>query len=366
MREMTIGTRRIADDTGAYVIAEIGHNHEGSLAKAEELLRRAAAAGATAAKLQKRDNKTLFTRAMYDQPYTGRNSFGPTYGSHREALEFGREEYLQLARLAQELGIDFFSTAFDLPSVDFLMELDLPAIKIASADVTNTPLLRYAAGTGKALIVSTGGATMDEVRIACDTVLPVNPNLALLQCTAVYPAAPADLNLSVITTFRQEYPDVVIGFSGHDLGPELSWVAYALGARVIEKHVTLDQSRPGSDHHFSLEPVQLAELTGGLHRTQQALGSPDKGCSETEAPAVRKMGKKLVAARDLPAGHALTERDVVCKSPGDGLKPYQLGEVLGRMLRQPLSADDDIRLDQLSLDDALDLDLLAAGAGHRG
>src|SRR6266581_7875686 len=156
MRQMTIGTRRIGDDTGAYVIAEIGHNHEGSLAKAEELLRRAAAAGADAAKLQKRDNKTLFTKAMYDQPYEGRNSYGPTYGTHREALEFGRREYLRLAGLAAELGIDFFSTAFDLPSVDFLMELDLPAIKIASADVTNTPLLRYAASTGRALIVSTG------------------------------------------------------------------------------------------------------------------------------------------------------------------------------------------------------------------
>jgi len=339
LRELRIGDRRIADDTDAYVIAEIGHNHEGSLERAEELFRQAAAGGAHAAKLQKRDNRSLFTKAMYNEPYTGRNSYGATYGLHREALEFGRAEYRHLAAVAADLGIDFLSTAFDLPSVDFLVDLDLPAIKIASADVTNTPLLAYAAKTGKPLIISTGGATMDEVRRACDTVLPINSDVALLQCTAVYPAAPSDLHLSVISTYRAAYPETVIGFSGHDLGPELSWIAHALGARVIEKHFTLDHSRPGSDHHFSLDGPQLAELTAGLRRTHQALGKPAKGRSETEAKAVRKMGKKLVAARDLPAGHVVTEQDVACKSPGDGMKPYQLDEVLGRVLRVEIAED---------------------------
>ncbi len=166
-RELTIAGRTISDDTDAYVIAEIGHNHGGDLREAEELLRKAAEAGAHAAKLQKRDNKALFTAKMYNEPYTGRNSFGPTYGTHREALEFGWREYTHLAPLAAELGIDFISTAFDFPSVDFLVELDVPAIKMASADLTNTPLLTYAATTGKPLIVSTGGADMDEVRHAC-------------------------------------------------------------------------------------------------------------------------------------------------------------------------------------------------------
>ncbi|WP_229789399.1 N-acetylneuraminate synthase family protein [Pilimelia terevasa] len=339
MRELHISDRRIADDTAAYVIAEIGHNHEGKLEKAEELFRQAAAAGASAAKLQKRDNKALFTKQMYDQPYTGRNSYGPTYGAHREFLEFGRAEYAHLAALARELGIDFFSTAFDLPSVDFLMDLDLPAIKIASADLTNTPLLAYAAKTGKALVVSTGGATMDEVRRAVDTILPINDRLALLQCTAVYPAGPEDLHLSVIGTYRREFPGVVVGFSGHDLGNEASCLAYTLGARVVEKHFTLDQSRPGSDHHFSLDPPLLGELVASLARTRQALGAPAKVCSDKEAPAVRKMGKKLVAARDLPAGHLVTAEDVACKSPGDGMKPYQLDEVVGLRLRTPLPAD---------------------------
>ncbi|MDJ1132752.1 N-acetylneuraminate synthase family protein [Streptomyces iconiensis] len=360
MRELEISGRRVADDTGAYVIAEIGHNHEGSLEKAEELFRQAAAAGASAAKLQKRDNKALFTREMYNRPYTGRNSYGATYGEHREFLEFGRDEYLHLAKLAQELNIDFFSTAFDMPSVDFLVDIDLPAIKIASADLTNTPLLAYAAKTGKTLVVSTGGASMEEVRQAVETILPINDRLALLQCTAVYPAGADDLNLSVIETYRREFPDVVIGFSGHDLGNEASCLAYAVGARVVEKHFTLDQSRPGSDHHFSLDPSLLADLTVSLDRVHRSLGSPEKVCSEDEAPAVRKMGKKLVAVRDLPAGHTVTADDVIAKSPGDGMKPYRLDEVLGRTLREPLDADGDFT------PELLDEPLVAAGISRTG
>ncbi|SDX83344.1 N-acetylneuraminate synthase/sialic acid synthase [Amycolatopsis xylanica] len=367
MRELHIGDTRVADDTEAYVIAEIGHNHGGSLDKAEELFRQAAASGASAAKLQKRDNQALFTKAMYNEPYTGRNSYGPTYGAHREALEFGRREYVHLAGVAAELGIDFISTAFDLPSVDFLAELDLPAIKIASADLTNTPLLAYAAKSGKPLIVSTGGADMSDVRRAMDTILPITTEVTLLQCTAVYPATPQDLNLAVIDTYRAEFPDVVIGFSGHDLGPEASWIAYARGARVIEKHYTLDRGLPGSDHKFSLDTPQLARLVEGLAETRAALGSPVKACSETEAPAIRKMGKKLVAARDLPAGHELTEADITFKSPGDGLKPYQLDVVVGRVLQDAIDTDGDITLAVLVPEDPeSELDTLLAGADSGG
>lgn len=347
VRELDIADSVIADDSEAYVVAEIGHNHEGSLSKAEKLFRAAAAAGASAVKLQKRDNPTLFTKAMYDQPYTGRNSYGPTYGKHREALEFGKREYAYLVELAAELNVHFISTAFDFPSVDFVADLDLPAIKMASADLTNTPLLGYAAKTGKPLIVSTGGASMDDVRRACDVILPLNRNVAVLQCTSTYPASPADLNLSVISAYREEFPGVTVGFSGHDNGPELSWVAYTLGARVIEKHFTLDQTRPGSDHHFSLEPSGFAQLVSGLRRTREALGSGKKQMLPAEAGAMHKMGKKLVAARDLTRGHTLTECDIAIKSPGDGMRPYLLAQVIGRRLRRPMSADADITLDAL-------------------
>lgn len=345
VRKITIADHIISDDTDAYVIAEIGHNHEGDMGKAKELVERAAAAGASAAKLQKRDNRSLFTATMYNQPYTGRNSYGPTYGTHREALEFGREEYTELAGVAAAAGIDFISTAFDFASVDFLADLDVPAIKMASADLTNTPLLAYAAKTGKPLIISTGGANMDDVCRAVDTILPINPDLAVLQCTAVYPARPAELHLAVIETFRREFPGVVVGFSGHDDGPELSMIAYTLGARVIEKHFTMDRTRPGSDHHFSLEPEQLDRLVSGLRQTRKALGRPEKRAMPSEESALRKMGKKLVAARDLPAGHVLSERDMAIKSPGDGLRPYLIGELVGRVLTRPLAADADLALD---------------------
>lgn len=347
MRSLTINEQTISDDTDAYVIAEIGHNHEGDLAKAEELVRQAAASGANAAKLQKRDNRTLFTRTMFNEPYTGRNSYGPTYGTHREALEFGAYEYRYLAEVAADCGIDFMATAFDFRSVDFLAELGVPAIKLASGDLTNTPLLAYAAKVGKPLVLSTGGADMEAVRRACGTILPINPDLALLQCTAMYPAQPDDLHLSVISTYRAEFPNTVIGFSGHDLGPHASWAAYALGARVIEKHVTLDRTRPGSDHHFSLEQADLTELVDGLRRTRRSLGSPVKTSMPGEQPALRKMAKKLVADRDLPAGHRLTQEDIAIKSPGDGLSPDRLGDVVGRYLTSALSADDDIRPDLL-------------------
>ncbi|OLF17233.1 N-acetylneuraminate synthase family protein [Actinophytocola xanthii] len=348
MRKLSIAGRFIDDSTDAYVIAEIGHNHEGDLGKAEELVRAAAAAGASAAKLQKRDNRSLYTRAMYDEPYTGRNSYGPTYGAHREALEFGAAEYRHLAAVAADAGIHFISTAFDFPSVDFLVELGVPAIKMASGDLTNVPLLTYAAKAGIPLVISTGAADMADVRRAVDAILPINPQLAVLQCTAIYPAAPVDLNLSVIRTYRRELPEVVVGFSGHDLDLSPSYLAYALGARVIEKHVTLDRGRPGSDHHFSLEPAQLGELVSGLRRTREALGSPVKARDPRELPALRKMGKKLVAARPLPEGHVLGEVDILIKSPGDGTPPYLLDQVIGRPLGAPLAAEADITLDVLA------------------
>src|SRR5919106_1796681 len=150
-----IGAHELGDHAPCYVIAEIGHNHQGSLEKARELFREAKLAGAHAVKLQKRDNRGLYTRAAYDKPYDNENSFGATYGEHREFLEFGAPEYRELQRYADEIGVDFFATAFDKASADFLGELDLPAIKIASGDVKSIPLLKHVAAFGKPIIIST-------------------------------------------------------------------------------------------------------------------------------------------------------------------------------------------------------------------
>ena len=261
MRKLVVDSATIADNGDCYIIAEIGHNHQGSVEKAREMFRVAKECGVDAVKLQKRDNRSLYTKAMYDMPYDNENSFGPTYGAHREALEFGRDAYVELKRYAAELGVTLFATAFDFPSVDFLAELDMPAYKVASGDLKNTPLLKYMAKVGKPIFLSTGGGTLEDVQRAYDTIMPINPQLCVMQCTASYPAEPQDLNLQVITTYRKQFPDAVIGLSDHQNGISMAMIGYVLGARVIEKHFTLNRASKGTDHAFSLEPVGMRGAT---------------------------------------------------------------------------------------------------------
>ncbi|HVG70160.1 MAG TPA: N-acetylneuraminate synthase family protein [Vicinamibacterales bacterium] len=344
-RQLIIGDRIISDDGDAYVIAEIGHNHQGSLKTAKELFKAAAECGVDAGKLQKRDNRSLYTREMYDKPYDNENSFGATYGEHREALEFGKLEYEELQGESSRLGMAFFSTAFDIRSADFLAELNTPAYKIASGDLKNIPLLRHVAKIGKPMIVSTGGGTMDDVQRAYDVIMPINPRLCLLQCTCGYPAEFAELDLRVITTYREKFPEIVIGYSGHDNGIAMPVAAYMLGARIIEKHFTLNRAMKGTDHRFSLEPVGMKKMIRDLQRVRMALGDGRKKVYASEASPVLKMGKKLVAARDLPAGHVLTIADVAIKSPGDGLPPYCLDQIVGQALSRDVRADQSLTLE---------------------
>ncbi len=347
MRGCVIDGVAINDDTECYVIAEIGHNHQGDLEKAFELFRKAKDCGVQAVKLQKRDNRTLYTSAMYNKPYEHEHSFGATYGEHREFLEFGESEYRELQACARELGLAFFATAFDMASADFLARLDVPAFKIASGDIRNTPLLRHVARFGRPMIVSTGGATLDDVQRAHEAVAPINPSLCLLQCTATYPNAPEEMNLRVISTLRDRFPDTVIGLSDHYNGIALSVAAYMLGARILEKHFTLNHSLKGTDHALSLEPIGMGKMVRDLRRTRAALGDGVKRILPAEQSAMTKMGKKLVAARALPAGTVLTEADILIKSPGDGLPPYQLEAVIGRRLKRALAHDDNIVLEAL-------------------
>ena len=335
-----IGNHIIGDESHCYVIAEIGHNHQGSVQKARELFKEAKLAGAQAVKLQKRDNRGLYTKAAYNKPYDNENSFGSTYGEHREFLEFGLKEYRELQAYAKELDIDFFATAFDMVSADFLHSLNVPAYKLASGDLKSKPLLKHVASFGKPMIVSTGGALLDDVKRMYDTVMPINPQLCILQCTAGYPAAFDELDLRVITQFRDLFPKAVIGFSGHDNGIAMAVAAYVLGARVIEKHFTLNRAMKGTDHAFSLEPVGLRKMVRDLERTVSALGDGVKKVYESEKAPILKMGKSLVVARDLPAGHVIGPKDVVMKSPAGGIPPYEIDKVLGRMTLKPLFEDD--------------------------
>jgi sialic acid synthase len=339
-RSITIGKHTINDDSHCYVIAEIGHNHQGSVQKARELFREAKLAGAQAVKLQKRHNRSLYTKAAYDKSYDNENSFGATYGEHREFLEFGQKEYKELQAYAKELDIDFFATAFDMTSADFLAALDVPAYKIASGDLKSEPLLRHVAGFGKPVVISTGGALIDDVKRAYDTIVPINPQLCILQCTAGYPASFEELDLRVITQYRELFPKAVIGFSGHDNGIAMPVAAYVLGARVVEKHFTLNRAMKGTDHAFSLEPVGLRKMVRDLERTAAALGDGAKKIYDSEKAPIIKMGKSLVVARDVPAGYVLRSSDVVMKSPAGGIPPYEIDKVIGRITLKPLHADD--------------------------
>jgi N-acetylneuraminate synthase/sialic acid synthase len=345
---LRIGAREINDQTECYVIAEIGHNHQGSVAKAKELFKEAKLAGAHAVKLQKRDNRGLYTRAAYDRPYDNENSFGATYGEHREFLEFGLPEYTELQAYARELGVDFFSTAFDTASADFLEALDIPVYKLASGDLKSTPLLKHVARFGKPMIISTGGALIEDVQRAYDTIMPINPQLAILQCTAGYPAAFEELDLRVISTFRDRFPNAVIGFSSHDNGIVMPVAAYILGARIVEKHFTLNRASKGTDHAFSLEPVGLRKMVRDLERTHKAIGNGVKKLYDSEKAPILKMGKSLVVARALPAGHVLSREDIVMKSPGGGIPPYELDKVLGHATLKPLYEDDFLSFEVLS------------------
>jgi N-acetylneuraminate synthase/sialic acid synthase len=223
----------------------------------------------------------------------------------------------------------------------------MPAFKMASADLINIPLLKHVAQYQKPMFVSTGGGTLDDVRRAHDAVVAINSRLCLLQCTAGYPPEFHELNLRVIDTFNREFPEVVIGFASHDSGIAMALVAYVLGARVVEKHFTLNRAMRGTDHAFSLEPVGMRKVVRDLRRARIAMGNGVKAPYPTEVAPLTKMRKKLVASRDLPVGHVLTADDVAIKSPGDGLPPHQWDDVIGRRTRVALKTDQNIRIEDL-------------------
>ena len=346
--EIAIGKHILSQDRPeCFVIAEVGHNHGGDIETCKQMFQAAAYAGVSAVKLQKRDNRSLYTREFYASAYNSENAFGPTYGAHREALEFGESEYRELKEFAEGLGLVFFATPFDFSSVDFLERIGVPCYKTASGDLTNTPLLRYVAQTGKPMIVSTGASTLEDVRRAYDTIVPYHDKVAILQCTAEYPSDHKDMNLKVIETYKREFPDAVIGLSDHDNGIAMALVAYVLGARVIEKHFTLNRSSKGTDHAFSLEPEGMRKLVRDVHRAAVAMGDGVKRVYDKEQPARTKMAKKIVATRDLPEGHTLGPDDLGYKSPGDGLPPYMDAELLGKGLKRPVREDDALNLEHV-------------------
>jgi sialic acid synthase len=339
---LKIGKKKFNLKDRAFVIAEIGHNHKGSLEIAKELIKAAKDSGADAVKFQKRNNKELYTEEMFNQPYDHPNSYGATYGIHREALEFNKKQYLALKKYAEKLKIIFFATPFDLSSVDFLESVGVPCYKMASADLTNTPLQKYVAKTKKLIFLSTGGGNFEDIVRAYKNIKKYNNNLAILHCTASYPADVSDMNLNIIKKLKKTFPKNIIGLSDHENGIDAAPLAYMLGARIFEKHFTLNRSWKGTDQSFSLEPQGLKRLVRNLKRIPHILGSNKKKILRSEKEPIRKMAKSIVSLNSLKKGHIIKYKDLAFKSPGGGLKPYELNIILNKKLKVDVQKDEQL------------------------
>ena len=343
MRQLVINGRRIADDEPAYLIAEIGHNHAGELGKAVQMVDDAIGAGADAVKFQTRTPEEVYARGSqpgaYDFHSDNPQWMDSTYGEHRKKLEFSPEEWAELFAVCKARGITAFSTPFDHTSAELLARLDVPAFKIASGDATNTPLLKHVASFKKPMIVSTGGCNIEDVDRVVETLEPTSTPFALLQCSCIYPAPPDVLNLNVIGFFRNRYPRNVVGLSTHSPKWEPSLAAFAKGGRIIEHHFTHDRNWKGTDNHFSLEPEGLRRLREACDTVRLALGSPEKRRDPREEAYTLERQKALYWTRDLPAGHFVTEDDVIalCPNVEGAIQPYEQDFLIGRPLARAVS-----------------------------
>jgi sialic acid synthase len=330
--------RWIGDDQPCFIIAEIGQNHNGDVAIARELIDNIAFHKADAVKLCKRHIPSEMTREMYDQPYFGPQSFGSTYGKHREALELSKDQYKQLKAYAEGKGVIFFATACDMQSVNDLEEAGVSLYKAASRDLTNLPLLDYIAQTNKPIIISCGMDAMEEIGEAVDTVRKRHNKIVLLQCTSGYPTPHEDVNLRVMHTLRKTF-DVLVGMSDHTVGIMVPVAAVALGACVVEKHVTLARYMKGTDHACSLEPDGLRRVVRDIRHLEAAMGDGVKRVLAIAATSKAKLCRSLVSKQNIPVGTALTEDMLCLKSPGTGLKWRERDQIVGKKAIRDIPAD---------------------------
>lgn len=331
-------TRCIGDGHPCFIIAEIGQNHNGSMSIARELIDNVAFYHADAAKFCKRHIASELTREAYNKPYYGPQSFGETYGTHRQFLELSREQYGQLKSHAVSKNVLFFATACDAPSVDDLEDVGVPMYKVASRDLSNLPLLDCIGRTGKPVILSCGMSSMHEIGEALDTIRRHHNNIILMQCTSAYPAEYRDVNIRAMHTLRSEF-DVLVGMSDHTIGFMVAVVSAALGAVVVEKHVTLARHLKGSDHACSLEPDGLRRLVRDIRNMEQALGDGAKVVAQSILATREKLCRSLVSRCEIPQGTVLAEDMLCLKSPGTGLGWRDRHLIVGKAACRDIPAD---------------------------
>ena len=348
----------IGDDAPCFIVAEIGNNHQGSVETAKEMIARAAEAGAQGVKFQKRDMDALLTTAGRAAPYTGKNSFGPTYGEHRLALELSIDEMAELKEYSEKQGVVFFASAWDMPSLEQILDLDVELCKIASADLVNVPMLRRHAQSGVPVILSSGMSAFEDIDIAIGELSKGLDDIILLHCNSSYPCPEDQIGLPVMDVLRERY-GLPIGYSGHERGLGPSVASLAFGACVVERHFTLDRTLPGTDHQVSLEPQDLANLVKMIREVEPAMRVKGKMVFPDEMTAARKLRKCIVAARDLPAGHVITEADVTTRSPKDGISPIHWDKVIGATLRTSMVYEQPMQWEHIDVQDAEQRELVA-------
>jgi N-acetylneuraminate synthase len=284
MPQVKIGQRTVGDGAPCYVIGEIGINHNGDLGIARRLIDVAAIAGAQAVKFQKRTVEVVYTAEELARPRE--NPFGATNGDLKRGLEFGADQYQAIARYCEEKDVDWFASCWDEASVDFIEQFSPPAYKIASASITDDNLLRHHRRTGRPMIVSTGMCTIEQIDHAVEVL--GSEKLVILHTTSAYPAKVGDLNLRMIPMLRERY-GVPVGYSGHEVGLASSFAAVALGACMVERHITLDRAMWGTDQSASVEPQGLMKLVRDIRVIEDSLGDGVKKVSADEVPIMKKL-----------------------------------------------------------------------------
>lgn len=331
--EKTLSSR--LQKNNLYIIAEIGVNHEGDINQAKKMVLAAKKGGAHAAKFQSYKAEKI---AAEDSPAywdLEKEKTKSQFELFKKYDSFGQDEYKELAKYCQEVGIDFMSTPFDLEAAKFLNELQ-SIIKIASADITNFPLLREVASYNKPVILSTGCSKLEEIKMAVKELENHGASeIALLHCILNYPTLDNNANLSMINSLRSEFPNHIIGYSDHTLPDDsMSILNYAvvLGAKVIEKHFTLDKTLPGNDHYHSMDQNNLEVFSESSKRTMKILGIKSKQPLDSELKSIKFARRSLYYNKALKIGDTIKESDLICLRPGTGISPIEIDNVIGKII----------------------------------
>jgi len=346
MKRIKIDKRWVGEGEPAFIIAEIGTNHQGKLDLAKQMIDIAIAAKADAVKFQKRSLHRILTKEGLNAPYNSYHSFGATYGEHRKAVELSYDDFFSLKKYAKG-KIMLLASGWDEESVDFLDELGVPAFKVASADITNLPLLEHTARKGKPVIISTGMSDISEIEDALNVVKKYHDQVVLMQCTSTYPCEFSDVNLKVIPVLKEKF-DVVVGYSGHERGIIIPVVAVAMGASIIEKHITIDRTMKGGDQAASLEPSGLTRLVRDIRHLEEAMGDGSKKLLDVEKPIRQKLAKSIVSRKAI-AKNSLIKKDMLTtKGPGTGLSPKYMNDIVGKKAARNIREDEVVRKEDIA------------------